>query len=356
MPLVSVIMLSYNHKEYIGHAINSVSNQDFQDWELVVIDDASTDESQQLIKSFSERDERVRAIYHENNRGIAASTNEGIDSARGKFIAFLDSDDVWNSDKLTAQLALLKEDEDLVVWSEGDLINESGSFIGQKFTEIHGARNKKKSGDILQPLIEGNYIFQSSFIMKRENLIGIRFNEGLKYLNDYQFVVELANRYKFKFIDESLAMYRVHSSNATKHDPEGFISDEIKLRTYFIANYSRNVSGEVILSNHTRIVELLNKRIFDLENELSEMKRSIVWQLLMHYHNDILDRFLPMSSKRRHVYNLAFRGSRILVNDGFFEFRNEFFAYFQNKLQNIYKRDLSVVMIIDSCLKKKQRI
>jgi len=81
LPLVSVVMLSYNHAHYIKEAINSVLDQSFPDWELIIIDDASTDGSQQIIGTFSD-DERLRLIFHENNKGIATSTNEGIDGQR----------------------------------------------------------------------------------------------------------------------------------------------------------------------------------------------------------------------------------------------------------------------------------
>lgn len=393
MPLVSVIMLSYNHKDYIDSAINSVLNQSFQDWELIIIDDASTDGSQQLIKNLSENDDRIKVIYHETNQGIASSTNEGIEAAKSKFIAFLDSDDIWHTDKLLMQITLLKEDDNTVIWSEGEIIDESGSLMERKFTELHGAQDKKKTGDILESLIEGNYIFQSSFIIKKENLRGIKFNEDLKYLNDYQFVVDLAKKYKFKFINKALAKYRVHSSSTVRRDPGGYASDEIKLRAYFIRNFSKDVSDDVIFSNHARIVDLLGRKIFDLssqvdllnkekldlssqvdllnkekfdlssqlqnsKNELSAMKRSFVWQLLMVYHNNVACCAFPVGSRRRRGYDLGIIGCRILVNEGFYKFAAKFRDYLRNKSYKIYKKYLptvlSIIIVLNHDLKKNK--
>jgi len=326
MPLISVIMLSYNHCEYVECAINSVINQSYLDWELIIIDDCSTDGSQQLIKSLSENDKRIRAVYHEANRGIPASTNEGIDLALGKFFAFIDSDDIWYPDKLARQMVFLEADEDLVVWSDGDIIDAEGYLIGQRFVEMHGAQSAKKSGDILESLIERNFIFQSSFIMKKENLNGIQYNEELKYLNDYQCVVDLAKKFNFYFIDESLAKYRVHGGNAHDRDPGGFDSDEIVLRTYFLKNYSEYLTSEVIYSNHARIVSLISSMNQNTINDLKIQKNSLS-EFLKGYYSSVIGVALPTGSTRRESYDLAIAGYRILADEGLFEFLMRFRAY-----------------------------
>jgi Ser/Thr protein kinase RdoA (MazF antagonist) len=333
LPLVSVVMLSYNHQCYINEAIESVLNQSFPDWELIIIDDASTDGSQQVIRNYLD-DERLRPIFHESNKGIPASANEGIDAARGKYIAFLDSDDVWKFDKLSKQLDVLNKDEDLVVWSEGDIIDENSTVLVEKFTEIHHAQNKTKSGNIFDSLIDNNFIFQSSFIIKTKNLKGIRLNEGLKYLNDYQQVVELATKYKYYFIPEPLAKYRMHNKNTVRRDANGYITDEIKLRTYFIQNFSEKLSSDLIRLNHARVVELLDARIMglsaqntELSSQIAEMRQSILWQLIMIYQNGFVERFLPMNSQRRKYYDLSIKGARVLANEGASKFCTKFYNF-----------------------------
>lgn len=359
MPLISVIMLSYNHYEYVECAINSVIEQSYQDWELIIIDDCSTDGSQQLIKSLSENDKRIRVIYHETNRGIPASTNEGVDLALGKFFAFIDSDDIWYPEKLARQIAILEADEDLVVWSDGDIIDEKGSPTGQRFTEMHEAQSSKKSGDIFESLIERNYIFQSSFIMKKGNSIGIRYNEELKYLNDYQFVVDLSRKFRFYFIEESLAKYRVHGRNTFSRDRRGFISDEINLRIYFLKNYSDYLSSDAIYANHARIVSLISSINQNTENDL-KVQKNFLRELIERYYSKAIDSVLPVSSIRRKSYDLAIAGYRILANDGLYEFSRRLREYTYDKLvflnrYRFYIRDklhkkISLIIVVENNL------
>jgi len=275
----------------------------------------------------------------------------------------LDSDDVWQFDKLSKQLAVLNNDEDLVVWSEGDIIDENSTVLAEKFTERHHAQNKKKSGNIFDSLIDNNFIFQSSFIIKTENLKGIRLNDGLKYLNDYLYVVKLATEYKYYFIKEPLAKYRMHNKSTVLRDVNGYIADEIKLRTYFIQNFSEKLSSDLIRLNHARVVELLNSRIIELSSQntalssqIAEMRQSILWQLIMIYQNGFVERFLPMNSQRRKSYDLGLKGSRVLVNEGASKFCTKLYNYIINIIYKKIPKKLSVIIAIDAELGEKLSI
>ncbi len=213
MPLISTFMKSYNHERYISEAIESVLSQDFEDLELIIVDDASTDESRQIIERFAEQDPRIRVIFHEHNFGITRVVNDGIDAARGKFIAQIDSDDVWVPDKLRKQLAVVERDENVIVWSEGRLIDQNGRPLGKNFSELVESASNKKSGNLFQTLLRGNYIFGSTLLYKRTNLGNLRYDERFTYNNDYKFLLELARTYDFHYIAEPLAMYRMHGKN-----------------------------------------------------------------------------------------------------------------------------------------------
>ncbi|MGZ4925620.1 MAG: glycosyltransferase family 2 protein [Halobacteriota archaeon] len=214
MPLVSVLMKNYNYERFIAEAIESVLGQDFEDLELIIVDDASTDASRQIIESYQERDHRVRAIFHECNFGISKVVNDGIEAARGKYIAQIDSDDVWMKDKLTRQLEAVKNDENLVVYSEGELIDKKGESLAKTFSELHESVSRKKSGNIFEELLIRNFIFNSSLMYKRANLGNIRYDENLRYVNDYKFALELAREYEFSYLEEPLAKYRIHDRGA----------------------------------------------------------------------------------------------------------------------------------------------
>jgi glycosyltransferase involved in cell wall biosynthesis len=246
MPLVSVLMPSYNHERYISEAIEGVLNQTFADFELIIIDDASKDKSKEIIKIYKEKDSRIRTIFHNENKGIARTLNDGFEEAKGKFIAFTASDDVWVKDKLKKQLEVLEKNEDLVVWSESLIIDALGNPAGEFFTQKYRASKRKESGDIFEELLKGNYICATSVILKRENLKDIRFDEQLKYLNDYKFAVDLARRYKFYFIPEPLAMYRIHGRNVSLSDrEEGWQKDQIIIGQYFLRKYGDEIPSRV---------------------------------------------------------------------------------------------------------------
>ncbi|MGZ4847371.1 MAG: glycosyltransferase family 2 protein [Halobacteriota archaeon] len=213
VPTISVFMKSYNHAPFIGEAIDSVIQQDFDDLELIIIDDASTDSSRQIIERFRSRDDRIRTIFHEHNRGISKTVNDGIEAARGTFIAQIDSDDVWTTDKLRKQLAVAREREDVLVWTEGAIINGNGRPAGHTFSELVGSERKKKSGNIFHELLAGNYILGSSLLYDRQIVGGTRYDEALRYVNDYKFLLELARTYEFCYIDEPLTQYRVHEKS-----------------------------------------------------------------------------------------------------------------------------------------------
>jgi len=213
MPLVSVIIPSYNHERYVAESIESVLRQDFDDFELIIVDDASTDTSRQIIQKYAAKDPRIRVILHEANSGISKTMNDGIAAAKGKFIAGTASDDVWAKDKLTKQLAVTASNENLIVWSEGEVIDLEGSPVGKSFSEFHGNVSKKKSGDLFQELVKGNYIFGTTLLYKKTNLGEIRYDENLTYLNDSKFVLDLARKHDFYYIAEPLAKYRLHDSN-----------------------------------------------------------------------------------------------------------------------------------------------
>ena len=109
IPAVSVIMPNFNCEKFILGAVNSVLSQTFTDLELIVVDDCSTDKSVEIVEDIARKDGRVVLLKNSENKGAAFCRNRGVKAARGRYIAFLDSDDLWTEDKLRKQLAFMKE-------------------------------------------------------------------------------------------------------------------------------------------------------------------------------------------------------------------------------------------------------
>lgn len=108
-PLVSVIMPAYNAEKYIAQSIDSVVKQSYQNWELLITDDRSNDNTQQIVKQYSNQDSRIKLFVNEENGGAGVARNNSIQQAKGRFIAFLDADDQWLPEKLTKQIAFMQK-------------------------------------------------------------------------------------------------------------------------------------------------------------------------------------------------------------------------------------------------------
>jgi glycosyltransferase involved in cell wall biosynthesis len=233
--MVSVLMSCYNHDKFVGEAIESVLGQTFQDFEFIILDNGSSDGSTQIIADYEKKDDRIRAIFHENNLGIPRALNELIDSAKGKFLARIDSDDVWVEEKLEKQLEVMEQDENLVVWTEADLIDGESRSTGGKFTEMY--ESSEKNGNLFDDLLAGNFLFCSSMMYKRENLDGIRYNEHIRNLNDHKFNLDLSYRYDYYFVPEILSKYRLHGGNTIFSDMEGWYKDYMAIGKYIAEEY-----------------------------------------------------------------------------------------------------------------------
>lgn len=107
--LCSVIMPAYNSEKYIDEAIESVIRQTYKNWELIIVNDASTDDTEKIIKSYEEKDKRIKLISLAENQGVANARNMAIQIAEGRYIAFLDADDYWEKEKLQEQIKFMKK-------------------------------------------------------------------------------------------------------------------------------------------------------------------------------------------------------------------------------------------------------
>lgn len=130
--LISIVMPNYNGHRFVEQAIDSVLSQTYQNFELLIVDDCSKDDSLQLIKRKAQSDSRIRVIALENNAGVANARNVGICEAKGKYIALLDNDDLWTADKLERQLAIAENGVDIVYCSY-DFIDEQNTPIKKPF-------------------------------------------------------------------------------------------------------------------------------------------------------------------------------------------------------------------------------
>lgn len=129
--LVSVIIPSYNSTKFIQQAIESVINQTYSNWEMIVVDDCSKDNSVKIIEEYQEKDNRIKLIEFKVNQGPARARNRAIKEARGRYIAFLDSDDIWLPNKLEKQIKFMKDNNLVFTYSSYKLIDEDNNDLGE---------------------------------------------------------------------------------------------------------------------------------------------------------------------------------------------------------------------------------
>lgn len=241
MPAVSVVMPSYQHARFLPDAIESVLTQTFSDLELIIIDDGSTDGSQEIIRAYAARDPRIVAVFHTVNQGIARTVNDGLARATGIYVAFIASDDIWAPEKLAMQYQVLQNDPDLVVWSDAEVINASGERMNVLFSGFCPVVTTRRSGDIFRDLLWGNYILASTMMLSRNAACEVGFCEDLRYLNDYRFIVDLAYLHRFLWIGIPLVQYRVHGGGTLYTSSSGHSQDLSLLSRYFLERYGHEL-------------------------------------------------------------------------------------------------------------------
>jgi glycosyltransferase involved in cell wall biosynthesis len=210
-PLVSVVMPNYNNAKYVGISIVSVLEQTYKNIEIIVVDDGSTDNSLELIKSI---EGQIKVISTTNN-GSASARNLGIKSSSGSIIAFLDSDDIWDSQKIEKQVSILLK-------NELDLVYCSGREFGERADE-HVVHRAKFSGNCYpyfskNPTVAIISLGCSSAILKREVITksGL-FDEKFKGpAEDWDFFRRVCRYGNVDFIDEELVWYRIHDRNISR--------------------------------------------------------------------------------------------------------------------------------------------
>lgn len=211
-PRVSVVIPVFNGAKTIGETVESVLAQTFTDFELLVIDDGSTDRTSAVVGGFDDRRIRVRAFP---NAGLSASRNRGIAASRGELIAFLDADDVWMPRKLEAQVAALDDQRDAaLVYTWVDFISETGAFLGP------GLRVEAR-GMAFDELLQRNVIESGSNAMVRRSAFeeaGL-FDANLNGAEDWDMWLRIAARHPIACVPTALMKYRVVCDSMTANIP-----------------------------------------------------------------------------------------------------------------------------------------
>ena len=219
VPSISVVMPAYNHEKFVGEAIESVLNQSYEDFELVIVDDGSTDKTAEIINSFND----LRIKYHyQSNQDAFNSLNNGMAMTTGEFIAIINSDDVYELNRLERMLQVHRETGAQCVFSDVALIDDKSEVIRDKdFWWIGWHENNRQYyyqyKDLYAAFLNANImVTTSNLFMTRQAYEEVGNFEPLRYLHDYDYIFRLLNAFPDSvhyLADEKLMQYRLHGSN-----------------------------------------------------------------------------------------------------------------------------------------------
>jgi len=214
-PLISVVIPSYNHGHYLGRALQSVLDQTYTNWEAIIIDNHSTDNTDEVMTTFS--DSRIAYLKIHNNGVIAASRNAGIKVAKGQWVAFLDSDDWWTIDKLQTCLNYINKNIDLV-YHNLQIVTEKPQFFRQKVIKSW----QVKSPVLIDLLTSGNAIATSSVLVRSKllkQLNGMCESPDMVAAEDYNTWLRIAQLTDgFKYVPKQLGFYQLHNQGISRKD------------------------------------------------------------------------------------------------------------------------------------------
>lgn len=210
-PLVSVVMPAYNAERYIEKAIDSILRQTYKNFELIIVDDYSIDNTGRIINDI--RDTRLIKIFNEYNRGISFSTNRAISLSRGKYIALMDDDDISFENRLEIQVAFMENHESI------DILGGGAELIDEFDNHLAYLNSPKKNPKYIKAMLlfEG-LDFANGTAMIRHNFIksnNLQYREGYLGMQDYQFYIESSKIGNISSVDDLLLKYRIHNNNET---------------------------------------------------------------------------------------------------------------------------------------------
>lgn len=259
--LLSIIIPSYNHEKYIAEAIQSVIDQRYQNWELIIVDDGSKDHSLDVIKKFE--DNRIRVMQQEN-QGAHNAINRGLQEAKGEYLAILNSDDVYEADRFTVLISEMEKATEIgFLCSYIRVINSQGKDLGVKqgwknmepWLVPHKELSFAATDDFKLNLLMSNFTSTTSnFLFTREVYEKIGGMRNLRFAHDWDFALRAAEVTECKIINKPLLKYRVHETNTISSDRKWML---FEIAWMWAANLDR-FYGRILFKNQNTKKDIIS--------------------------------------------------------------------------------------------------
>lgn len=237
-PKVSIIIPCFNRSFFLGDTLKSVSSQTFENWECIIVNDGSVDNTESISQEWCKKDSRFRYFFIRNS-GVSMARNFGIKMAKGEYIAFCDDDDFWTEEKLEKQVKVLDDNYSFgVVTGNIAYVNENGIKTGK--IKSHRGYNH---GNIFKNLLLKNRTSTVTLLLRREifEKVGF-FNPDFNFAEDWELWRRISYYYKFYFIDEIFAFVRLHNGNVTTNTSKTVFERFLlyKKLTYSLLSWGEN--------------------------------------------------------------------------------------------------------------------
>ena len=303
MPFYSVVIPTFNQAKYLNKAMRSVLNQTYKDFEVIIVDNYSTDETQKIIKKFKSK--KVKTIKFQNKGIIGASRNAAIKISKGKWIAFLDSDDMWHPNKLKIIFDEIKKNKNIKVFCSNEI--------------LENMNNKKKKIWFCGPytnhfyenlLNNGNCIATSASVVNKDILEKekIFFNEKKKFVTaeDFDFFLNIARkRYKFKFLDKILGKRLVHSNSMSSRYELHKTAVNSVYKKHAEMKFKNVILQKLILFRFKFSVKLVDLNFYLIKKKDYFRSFYLIFYMIIFYPDKSLKLFLKKI--KLYIYNYKYR-------------------------------------------------
>jgi glycosyltransferase involved in cell wall biosynthesis len=266
-PLVTVLMPVYNGEKYLSEAIDSILNQTFSDFEFLIMNDGSTDNSENIILSYS--DSRIQYIKNVSNLKLITTLNKGIELAKGKYIVRMDADDISAPTRIEKQVAFMEKNEDVGI---------CGSWF-TAFGDVQESvcKYKEQHDEILFKMFYQCHFCHPSLIIRKKVFedLEIPFNRKFIHAEDYELYLRLSTKWKFHNLQESLINYRIHSSSVSRQNENIQLEHSLQIRKMFFSLVDADCSEEGL-----KVFEALNYHNYRAISISSENIRILLESML----------------------------------------------------------------------------
>jgi glycosyltransferase involved in cell wall biosynthesis len=276
-PMLSVVMPVYNAERFLAQAIESILIQTFTDFELIIIDDGSTDKSAEIVLSIP--DSRIRFFRNETNKGIVYSRNRGLQLCRGIYYAPFDADDIVLPEKFEKQVQILSAQSDVIMvgtWVQ--FMDENGNFTGKSW-------KLNAYPDLIKPImLFRNYFAHSSVVIRRNCIPHTGYQAGLDIGEDYQLYIDMMASGNFVHVQEYLTLRRIHETNVSEQS-------RTKNQTFEAVILKNHFSGYGIMLDKSQIDLLIKLRHGKASFTSRDLKNLGSLLLYINNHNTLQEKF-----------------------------------------------------------------